>query len=122
MEDCKNYQAQTVELLRKLDQKTDDHSVALKQISENTQVMTNISSSINRIADSLESSNTRADDMTKSAMSVLNGKNVIGVRTHVVSMLVMGVMFVICIIAIAGVDFRGEGHGLKASISQRTTP
>lgn len=118
MEDFKNYQAQTVELLKKLDQKTDDHSHALKQISENTKVMTNIDSAIERIAVSLESSNTRADDMTKSAMGVLNGKNVIGVRTHVVSMLIMGVMFVICIIAIAGVDFRGEGHGMKASINQ----
>lgn len=104
-------------ILKRIDERTNIHSSDLHDISKNMQVMEKIDSNIERIANTLEGVSKAAQDITDKAVSVLSGKGVVSLKSHLLTMSVIGMMFIITIIAITKTNFTAEtAGGSKASV------
>ena len=111
MEELKTLTREALVILRKIDERTSIHSNDLHQISENMRAMNNIDSNIQRMADTLET-------VTSRAMSVLEGKGVISLKSHIITICIVGLMFILFAVAVTKTSFSAQtSGGSKASIS-----
>lgn len=118
MEELKTLVRECLALIKKIDAKTDLHSDDLHDISKNMQVMEKIDSNIARIANTLEHVSSAAQNITDKAMNVLEGKGVVSFKSHILTICIVGMMFIITIVAITKTNFKAEtANGSKASIS-----
>lgn len=102
--------------VNRIDDRTEGHSGNLEQISQSMDAMSRIDTNIERMATTL-------DKITDRAMTILEGKGVITIKSHLLtlttSIVIVGLMFVIAIVAITKTNFSAEtSGGSKASISQ----
>jgi len=110
MEELKTL-TEAIAILKKIDERTSGHSTDLHQISENMRTMSNIDTNIQRMADTLES-------VTDRAMKVLEGKGVVSIKSHLVTLCIVGLMFILFAVAVTHTSFNAEtSGGSKASVS-----
>lgn len=111
MEELKALTREALVILRKIDDRTSGHSTDLHQISENMRTMNSIDSNIQRMADTLEA-------VTNRAMTVLEGKGVVSIKSHLITICMIGVMFILFAVAVTHTSFNAEtAGGSKASVS-----
>lgn len=110
MEELKELTREALKILKEIDKRTSVHSSDLHNISESIRPMTNIDANIQRMADTLET-------ITDRAMTALEGKGSVPLRSHILSLLTIAVMFVIGIVAATHTSFNAEtSSGAKANI------
>lgn len=89
-------------LLNKIDERTKGHSEKLNGIN-------NIDANIARVATTLEG-------IMKRFLDVLEGKSVVSLKGHILTVIIIGVMFIIGIVAANNTSFRGKVGSSEASI------
>lgn len=110
MEELKALTREALSILKEIDKRTSAHSNDLHAISENIRPMTNIDANIQRMADTLET-------ITDRAMTALEGKGSVPIKSHIISLIVIGAMFIIGIVAATHTSFSAEtAGGSKANI------
>ena len=113
MEELKALTREALAILKEVDKRTSLHSSDLHQISENIRPMSNIDANIQRMADTLET-------ITDRAMTALEGKWSVPIKSHLLSIAILGLMFIIGIVAATRTNFNAEtSNGSKASINSR---
>lgn len=111
MEESKTLTREALAILKEIDKRTSAHSSDLHQISENIRPMSNIDTNIQRMADTLET-------ITNRAMTALEGKGSVPLKSHILSIVILGLMFVIGIVAATHTSFNAEtSGGTKATIN-----
>ena len=109
-DNVENMTYEILSIVRRIDQRTDDHSGDLHEIASGMSTMSKIDINIQRMADSIEK-------ITQKAFDSMSGRTFISIKAHSITLAIVGAMFLVTIFAITKTHLKLESSsGSRATV------